>query len=106
MFLPTTEIMDSGERLQHDLFAEIPLIDKDFLPEAIGDGYDFCFPNRTVLSAKRNIDWNSRVDAFGLVNIPFTYDKRKNLTYNQMYLILSGVMIWHLKQFWKSILIV
>ena len=85
MFVPTIETLESGERLQQDLLREIPLINKDFLPDVIGEGCDFCFPNRTVLSAKRNIDWNARVDAFGLVNIPFTYDKRKNLTYNQMY---------------------
>ena len=46
---------------------------------------DFKFPTRTVLSAKNNIDWNTRIDPFGLVNIPMTYDKRKNLTYNTMY---------------------
>lgn len=85
MFVQTIEVKETGERVPQDLTAEISLIDKDFIPEAIGDGYDFGFPNRTVLSAKRNIDWSARVDAFGLVNIPFTYDKRKNLTYNQMY---------------------
>ncbi len=68
-----------------DLYVESPLIEKDFLPEVLGEGCDYHFPNRTVLSAKSEIDWNSRVDAFALVNIPFTYDKRRNLTYNKMH---------------------
>lgn len=85
MFLQTVDVKDSGERIELDLIREIPLIEKDYLPEELGAEGDFRFPNRTVLSAKRNIDWNARVDAFALVNIPFTYDKRRNLTYNQMY---------------------
>ena len=82
MFLQT---VDETHHIGLDLLDEIPLIEKDFLPEELGIGGDFRFPNRTVLSAKRNIDWNARVDAFALFNIPFTYDKRQNLTYNQMY---------------------
>lgn len=85
MFVPTIEVHDSGEQIQQDLWEEMSLIDKDFLPSQLGSDVDFHFPNRTVLSAKRNIDWNARVDANSLVNIPFTYDKRRNLTYNQMY---------------------
>ncbi len=84
VFLQTFDVRDSV-RIELDLLREKQLIEKDFLPEDLGSGGDFCFPNRTVLSAKRNIDWNARVDAFALVNIPFTYDKRRNLTYNQMY---------------------
>lgn len=84
MFVPTLDC-GSGEEVQLDLMGEMALIDKDFMPSQIGEAIDFHFPNRTVLSAKRNIDWDARVDANSLVNIPFTYDKRRNLTYNQMY---------------------
>lgn len=84
MFLQSFDVRDS-KRIEFDLSREKQLIEKDFLPGELGTGGDFRFPNRTVLSAKRNIDWNARVDAFALVNIPFTYDKRLNLTYNQMY---------------------
>lgn len=66
-----------------DLQAETELIEKDFIPGDIGHG-DFKFPTRTVLSCSKNIDWNKTVDPFTLVNLPFTYDKRSDLSYNNL----------------------
>lgn len=60
----------------------VELIEKDFIPYEIGEN-DFWFPTRTVLSYAKNIDWTNRIDPFTLVNLPFTYDKRKDLPYNQ-----------------------
>lgn len=85
MFKQTINQLPTGQLIPVDLNGEMPLIEKDFLPQCIGSDSDFKFPTRTVLSAKNNIDWNTRIDPFGLVNIPMTYDKRKNLTYNTMY---------------------
>ena len=43
---------------------------------------DFHFPTRTVLSCAKTIDWTNVVEPFTLVNLPFTYDKRSELSYN------------------------
>lgn len=66
-----------------DLIAETELIEKDFIPGEIGVG-DFKFPTRTVLSCAKTVDWNKRVDPFTLVNLPFTYDKCADLSYNNL----------------------
>lgn len=66
-----------------DLQAETELIEKDFIPVEIGSG-DFKFPTRTVLSCAKTVDWSKSIDPFSLVNLPFTYDKRSDLTYNNM----------------------
>lgn len=69
--------------MQDDLVVEDELIGKDFLPSSVGDSSDFNFPTRTVLSySKSNIDWQKTVLPFGLVNIPLTFNKRKDLAYN------------------------
>lgn len=68
-----------------DLIGETEIIEKDYLPREVGNGnVDFLFPTRTVLSCAKTIDWNSSIDPFTLVNLPFTYDKRKNLLYNNL----------------------
>lgn len=85
MFLQTIETYDNGDKDACDLIRELELIEKDFLPQSIGKDSDYLFPTRTVLSAKCNIDWTRRVDPFSLVNIPMTYDKRRNISYNKMY---------------------
>ena len=66
-----------------ELKQETELIEKDFIPAEIGQG-DFKFPTRTVLSCARTVDWNKTVYPFTLVNIPFTYDKRSDLKYNNL----------------------
>lgn len=77
MFVPTKNEYGSIE----DLIEETELIEKDFVPNEIGSN-DFHFPTRTVLSCAKTIDWANVVDPFTLVNLPFTYDKRSELTYN------------------------
>lgn len=64
-----------------DLILEKQLIEKDFLPDEIGTE-DFRFPTRTVLSYAKTTDWTNVIEPFALVNIPFTYDKRRELPYN------------------------
>lgn len=68
---------------QLDLTSELPLIAKDFLPQQVGEG-DFAFPTRTVLSCARSIDWAQRQEPFAQCNIPLTYDKRRDMTYNRV----------------------
>lgn len=79
MFIPTRN--ESGNL--EDLIEETALIEKDFLPEAVGSG-DYGFPTRTVLSCAKNIDWSTTTEPFNLVNLPFTYDKRSDLPYNNL----------------------
>ncbi len=76
MFLPTYE-----DGAQVDLQEKTELIEKDFIPGAIGEN-DYYFPTRTVLSCSKTIDWTNTVEPFTLVNLPFTYDKRSALPYN------------------------
>ena len=64
-----------------DLQLEKQLIEKDFLPDEIGTE-DFKFPTRTVLSYAKTTDWTNIIEPYALVNIPFTYDKRRELPYN------------------------
>ncbi len=64
-----------------DLRAQTELIEKDFIPAKLGNG-DFRFPTRTVLSSARTINWQNNIEPFTLVNLPFTYDKRGDLEYN------------------------
>ncbi|MDE6194626.1 MAG: cell division FtsA domain-containing protein [Muribaculaceae bacterium] len=66
-----------------DLQAESELIEKDFIPAEVGNG-DYKFPTRTVLSCSKSVDWTKRIDPFTLVNLPFTYDKRADLPYNNL----------------------
>lgn len=66
-----------------DLKEETELIEKDFIPSEIGQG-DYKFPTRTVLSCAKTVDWSKTIDPFTLVNLPFTYDKRSDLSYNNI----------------------
>ena len=79
MFIP--EKNDSGELTE--LVEHTRIIERDFIPGEIGTG-DYRFPTRTVLSCSKNIDWDESVSPFTLVNIPFTYDKRADLKYNNL----------------------
>jgi hypothetical protein len=79
MFTPTLNEFGYLEDLQN----ETDLIEKDFIPSEIGQG-DYKFPTRTVLSCSKTVDWDNVVDPFTLVNLPFTYDKRTDLPYNNL----------------------
>lgn len=79
MFTPTKNECGFFE----DLLEETELIERDFLPEEIGSD-DYSFPTRTVLSCSKTVDWSEEVNPFNLVNLPFTYDKRADLPYNNL----------------------
>ncbi len=79
IFNPTVNESGSLENLQ----AERTIIEDDFLPNEVGKG-DFHFPTRTVLSCAKGLDWSKTVDPYMLVNIPLTYNKRRDLRYNDM----------------------
>ncbi len=76
MFVPTYE-----DGAQLDLEEEKEFLEKDFIPAVLGAD-DFLFPTRTVLSCSKTIDWTDTVVPFTLANLPFTYDKRRPLLYN------------------------
>ena len=80
LFLPSYQ---KGTTTYADLDEEQALIDKDFLPSSVGNGSDFSFPTRTVLSYASHIDWQLATKPFGLVNIPLTYNKREPLNHNK-----------------------
>lgn len=79
MFIPS---FIQGTTDQDDLIEEEQLIEKDFLPKEIGG--EFKFPTRTVLSYSKDVDWSDVIYPFSLVNIPMTYDKRRDLPYNNI----------------------
>lgn len=79
IFSPTINENGSLENLQ----AERTIIEADFLPNEVGAG-DFHFPTRTVLSCAKGLDWDKTVDPYMLVNVPLTYNKRRDLRYNDM----------------------
>ncbi len=76
-FIPTRNEAGNLE----DLIAQTEFIEKDFIPEEVGQR-DFRFPTRTVLSAAKIVNWNDVVDPFTMANLPFTYDKRLSLPFN------------------------
>lgn len=90
LFLPKY-VEKGGKLTQWDLLDEQPFIDKDFLPQLLGKGKkdirgnvsDLGFPTQTVLSCARSTVWNKRINAFSLVNIPFTFGKRRDLPHNK-----------------------
>lgn len=79
MFIPSRDETGTLE----ELIEETDIIEKDFIPGEIGSG-DYLFPTRTVLSCSKTVDWDETIDPFTLVNLPFTYDKRADLIYNNL----------------------
>ncbi len=65
-----------------NLQIENNIMEKDILPSKVGNGSDFRFPTRTILSCAKNIDWSSNLNCFEMHNIPLTYGKRVELSYN------------------------
>lgn len=68
-----------------NLQMENNIMEKDLLPAQVGNGSDFRFPTRTILSVAKNIDWTSNYKCFEMHNIPLTYGKRVELSYNDYY---------------------
>lgn len=65
-----------------NLQMENEIMEKDMLPALVGNGSDFRFPTRTILSCAKNIDWSANLNSFEMHNIPLTYGKRVELSYN------------------------
>ena len=65
-----------------NLQIENNIMEKDLLPALVGNGSDFRFPTRTILSSAKNIDWAANLNSFEMHNIPLTYGKRVELSYN------------------------
>lgn len=65
-----------------NLQIENNIMEKDMLPALVGNGSDFRFPTRTILSCAKSIDWSSNLNCFEMHNIPLTYGKRVELSYN------------------------
>lgn len=65
-----------------NLQIENNIMEKDMLPAIVGNGSDFRFPTRTILSCAKNIDWSANLNCFEMHNIPLTYGKRVELSYN------------------------
>ncbi len=65
-----------------NLQIENNIMEKDMLPGLVGNGSDFRFPTRTILSCAKSIDWSANLNCFEMHNIPLTYGKRVELSYN------------------------
>lgn len=65
-----------------NLQIENNIMEKDLLPALVGNGSDFRFPTRTILSSAKSIDWSAKLSCFEMHNIPLTYGKRVELSYN------------------------
>lgn len=65
-----------------NLQIENNIMEKDMLPALVGNGSDFRFPTRTILSSAKCIDWTSSLNCYEMHSIPLTYGKRVELSYN------------------------
>lgn len=66
-----------------NLVEENNVMEKDILPASVGDrGSDFRFPTRTILSCVKGINWSGALKCFEMHNIPLTYGKRIEQSYN------------------------
>lgn len=81
VFLPSTI---AGTNIQDDLLRENELIERDFLPDHIGEESDFKFPTCTALSYAAGMDKTKTIAPFNLVNVPMTYEKREKMGYNRI----------------------
>lgn len=65
-----------------NLQIENNIMEKDMLPTLVGSESDFHFPTRTILSCAKSIDWSTNLSCFEMHNLPLTYGKRVELSYN------------------------
>lgn len=65
-----------------NLQIENNIMEKDMLPALVGNGSDFRFPTRTILSSAKIIDWTSSLNCYEMHSIPLTYGKRVEQSYN------------------------
>ena len=61
------------------------IFNSDFIPTTIGGDSLYGYPMRTVMSESNNTNWDKPVVPMANVNIPFTYEKNKVLTYNDIH---------------------
>jgi hypothetical protein len=61
------------------------VFNSDFIPETIGGDSLYRYPMRTVISESNNTNWDTAVMSMANVNIPYTYEKRKSIPYNNIY---------------------
>lgn len=61
------------------------VFDSDFIPDTIGNEAPYSYPMRTALSERMGLNWVQLPDAMAMVNIPFTYEKRMLLPYNEVF---------------------
>lgn len=73
---------EEGFTSSRDLLRADNIIEKDILPDYAGKESDFHFPTRTILSCAKNIDWTSNQKCLEMHNIPLTYGKRLELSWN------------------------
>lgn len=79
---PMAKIFTSSSNdIFNDLLEQEGLEEQDYLPFVLGNSM-FKFPTRTVLSHAKGIDWNNVIFPYELVNIPFAFNKRVPLDYN------------------------
>lgn len=77
-FLQTFDDHGAPKNLQ----IENNIMEKDMLPTLVGKSSDFRFPTRTILSCAKSIDWSANLNCFEMHNLPLTYGKRVELSYN------------------------
>lgn len=65
-----------------NLLIENNIMEKDMLPTLVGNDSDFRFPTRTILSCAKSIDWSANLNCFEMHNLPLTYGKRVEQSYN------------------------
>ncbi len=73
----------NGERIADDLILERELIEKEFVPRAIGGKADFAFPTRTAIYYSVATDWKSNLFPYGMTNPAMTYNKREILPFDR-----------------------
>lgn len=61
------------------------VFNSDFMPDAIGGDSLYRYPMRTVISESNNTNWQTAVMTMANINIPYTYEKRKTIPYNNVH---------------------
>lgn len=63
----------------------INVFNSDFIPDSIGDNSTYFYPMRTVLSQCRDASSTQELYSMAQTNIPYTYQKIRQLPYNNSY---------------------
>lgn len=76
-------IAPDGSSVADDLVLERELIEKEFIPRAIGGRSDYAFPTRTAIYYSVATDWKSNNYPYGMTNPALTYNKREILPFDR-----------------------